>query len=400
MRTNLLSGVRVLAVEQYGAAPFGTQLLGHLGAEIIKIEQPGDGDVSRSVGPLFREDLPRTARSVFFQGLNSGKKSLTLNLAHEEGGKILAELAADADAVVSNLRGDVPDRLGLTFAALGEANPRIVCGHLTGYGRTGERAARPGYDYLMQAELGYFDLTGEPGGPPSRMGISMIDLTGGVMLALATVSAILRARDTGRGGDVDVSLFDVALFSLNYPAHWYLNGGLRTSRLPRSAHPSLTPCQSYRTADGWIYLMCNKEKFWPALCERIGRPEWADDRRFSTFADRLTSRDELTVLLDRELSARTTAEWLAVFGDAVPAAPILTLPQAMDSHIVADGDRIEQVDVGQGSALRLLAGPIRTDGPSRRPTRAPALGEQTDELLTALGRTTAEIGALRALGVI
>ncbi|WP_214322904.1 CaiB/BaiF CoA transferase family protein [Nonomuraea sediminis] len=400
MRTNLLSGVRVLAVEQYGAAPFGTQLLGHLGAEVVKIEQPGDGDVSRSVGPLFRDDLPETARSVFFQGLNGGKKSLTLNLAHDRGRQILSELAASADAVVSNLRGDVPGRLGLTFDRLRAANPRIVCGHLTGYGRTGERVARPGYDYLMQAELGYFDLTGEPDGPPSRMGVSMIDLTGGVVLALATVSGILRARATGLGGDVDVSLFDVALFNLNYPAHWYLNGGLRTSRLPRSAHPSLTPCQSYRTADGWIYLMCNKEKFWPLLCARIGRPEWGEEPRFRTFADRLAARDELTGLLDGELSRHTTAEWLALFGDAVPAAPILTLPEAMDSPMVLDGDRVERIDVGTGTALRMLAGPIRTDGPGRPPTCAPTLGEHTDEVLTALGRTAADLDELRALGVI
>ena len=400
MRSDLLAGVRVLAVEQYGAGPFGTQLLGHLGAEIVKIEHPDGGDVARSVGPQFREDLPETARSVFFQGLNRDKRSVSLNLAHEEGRRILLRLAQDADAVVSNLRGDVGRRLGLTFGQLREVNPRIVCGHLTGYGRAGQRAARPGYDFLVQAELGYFDLTGDPEGPPARMGVSMIDLMSGVVLGLATVAGILRARTTGQGGDLDVSLFDVALFSLNYPAHWYLNGGPRTSRLPRSAHPSLTPCQSYRTADGWIYLMCNKEKFWPALCTRVGHPEWIDEPRFRTFPDRLAARAELTELLDQVLSQRTAGEWLTAFGDAVPAAPIRTLPEAMDSPAVADSDRLEAAEVTPGTALRMLASPIRSGEPEALSTLAPALGQDTAAVLAEIGITAARLEELRGLGAV
>jgi succinate---hydroxymethylglutarate CoA-transferase len=400
MRVDLLRDVRVLAVEQYGAGPFGTQLLGHMGAEVIKIEHPAGGDVSRSVGPQFRDDLPDSAQSVFFQGLNRDKKSLTLDIAHEEGRRILRELAGEADAIVSNLRGDVPRRLGLTYNDLRRVNPRIVCGHLTGYGRAGARANRPGYDYLMQAELGFFDLTGDPDGPPSRMGISMIDLLAGVVLGLGTVSGILQARKTGYGTDIDVSLFEVALFCLNYPAHWYLNGGLHTARLPRSAHPSLTPCQSYRTADGWIYLMCNKEKFWRLLCKLIGRPEWAEDPRFSTFADRLAARSELTMLLDEALSEHTTEKWLEIFGDAVPAAPILTLAQALDSPYVAGTDRVESTVLGSGAAFHLLANPIRTAGQATHSSLAPALGAHTEELLAEIGISPEQIRALRSLGVL
>lgn len=400
MRVDLLRGVRVLAVEQYGAGPFGTQLLGHMGAEVIKIEQPVGGDVSRSVGPQFRDDLPDSARSVFFQGLNRDKKSLTLDIAQEEGRRILRELAGEADAIVSNLRGDVPRRLGLTYNDLGRVNPRIVCAHLTGYGRAGARTNRPGYDYLMQAELGYFDLTGDPDGPPSRMGISMIDLFAGVVLGLATVSGILHARETGYGTDIDVSLFEVALFCLNYPAHWYLNGGLHTTRLPRSAHPSLTPCQSYRTADGWIYLMCNKEKFWRVLCKLIDRPEWAQEPRFRTFADRLAARPELTTLLDEVLSEHTTEKWLEIFGDAVPAAPILTLAQALDSPLVAGTDRVDSTVLGSEAAFHLLANPIRTAGQATRSSLAPNLGAHTEELLAEIGISPERIRALRSLGVL
>ncbi|ADB50608.1 CaiB/BaiF CoA transferase family protein [Conexibacter woesei] len=381
MRSDHLEGVRVLAVEQYGAGPFGTQLLGHLGAEVVKVENPAQGgDVSRSVGPHFRDDLPPSTESIFFQGLNRNKKSVALDLGTPEGQAALRHLARDADALVSNLRGDVPARLGLTYAALADVNPRLVCAHLTGYGRGGERARRPGYDFLMQAELGYFDLTGDPDGVPARMGLSMVDLMGGAMLALATVSAIVRARAGGRGGEVDVSLFDVALFDLNYVAHWYLNAGARTTRLPRSAHPSLTPCQTYRTADGWIYLMCNKEKFWPALCELVDRPQWAREPRFATFPDRLAARAELTELLDDVLFEQTTAAWMERFAGAVPAAPVLALDEALEQPFVHADGRVETLANG----LRLLASPFRGDAPTRPSTAPPALGEHTAELLDGL----------------
>jgi crotonobetainyl-CoA:carnitine CoA-transferase CaiB-like acyl-CoA transferase len=384
MRADLLEGVRVLAVEQYGAGPFGTQLLAHLGAEVIKIEDPATGgDVSRTVGPHFDERLAPTTQSLFFQGLNRDKKSVALHLGDDQGRAALHQLAAGADALVSNLRGDVPERLGLTYAHLGAVNPRLVCGHLSGYGRTGERARRPGYDFLMQAELGYFGLTGDPDGPPSRLGLSMIDMMSGALLGLATVSAVLHARRTGRGGEIDLSLFDVALFSLNYVAHWYLNAGEVTSRRNRSAHPSLTPCQSYRTADGWIYLMCNKEKFWPALCRCIGRPQWAHEPRFETFADRLEARDELTRLLDEVLSQRSTSEWMAALAGAVPAAPILSLDAALDAPFARADGRIETSEEG----LQLIAGPFRTDRPQRPSAPAPALGEHTAQLTTAAGST-------------
>ncbi|MEO8857904.1 MAG: CoA transferase, partial [Burkholderiaceae bacterium] len=314
----MLSGVKVLSVEQYGAGPFGTQFLVDMGAEVIKVENPADGgDVARSVGPYWRHDLPATAQSVFFQGLNRAKKSITLDLNKPEGRATFRKLAEGADAVYSNLRGDVPLKLGLTYAQLADVNPRIVCGHLTGYGREGERAKWPGYDYLMQAETGYFELTGEPGSPPARFGLSLVDLMTGAVCSMAVLAGILQARATGRGRDVDVSLFDLSLYNLNYIGHWYLNNGAVTGRLTRSAHASLTPCQTYKTRDGWIYLMCNKEKFWGVLCHKIGRPEWLADPRFASFKERLDNRDLITDLLDSALSEHSTDEWLAIFAGAV-----------------------------------------------------------------------------------
>jgi succinate--hydroxymethylglutarate CoA-transferase len=401
MASDLLDGVRVLAVEQYGAGPFATQYLADLGAEIIKIEDPASGgDSARTVGPHFGDNLPPTAQSYFFQGLNRNKKSLTLDITKPEGRAIFHRLIEKADAVASNLRGDVPEKLGITYPQLAKVNPRIVCGHLTGYGRSGPRAAWPGYDYLMQAETGYFHLTGDPEGPPSRAGLSLIDLMTGVALDLALVSGLLSARETGKGRDVDVSLFDLSLANLNYIGHWYLNTGAVTTRLRRSAHPSLTPCQTYRTRDGWIYLMCNKERFWPALCGKINRPEWADDPRFRKFPDRLKHRDLLTDLLDQELSARTTAEWMVDFAGAVPAAPILDVAEALDQPFVSASDRIDRIPLPSGEDLRLLSNPIRTSGPVTPNRRAPALGENTEDVLADIGIGPAEFARLRTAGVV
>src|SRR5688572_5127276 len=326
------------------------------GAEVIKIENPNDGgDMSRAVGPHFFAP----GDSEFFHSFNRNKKSLTLDLARSEGQAVLHDLVRNADALASNLRGDVPARLGLVYERLREFNPKIVCAHLSAYGRTGPRADWPGFDYLMQAEAGYFSLTGEPDTPPTRFGLSIVDLMTGLGLAYALLAALTSARAMGVGRDIDVSLFDMALYNTSYLATWYLNEGVETARLPRSAHPVLTPCQLYRTRDGWIYLMCNKEKFWPALCEKIGHPEWSDDERFRRFADRLKHRDPLTEMLDGELQKRTTAEWLAIFGGSVPAAPINDLAQALDDPFVAERGGLQTLAHPTRGEYRMLATPVR-----------------------------------------
>jgi succinate---hydroxymethylglutarate CoA-transferase len=392
-----LEGLRVLAVEQYGAGPFGTMFLADQGAEVIKIENPNDGgDMSRAVGPHFLAP----GDSEFFHSFNRNKKSLTLDLSRPEGQAVLRDLARSADALSSNLRGDVPARLGLDYERLRAANPKIVCAHLSAYGRRGPRADWPGFDYLMQAEAGYFSLTGEPGTPPARFGLSIVDLMTGLGLAYALLAALTAARATGVGRDIDVSLFDMALHNTSYLATWYLNEGVVTARLPRSAHPALTPCQLYRTRDGWIYLMCNKEKFWPALCEKLGRLEWADDARFRRFPDRLAHRDALTGLLDRELEKRTTAEWLAHFAGAVPAAPINDLAQALENPFVKDHGRLQTLPHRTRGTFRMVAPPVRCEGEEAPARAAPALGEHTEEILRGLGYDTARMRALREAKVI
>ena len=391
-----LNNVRIIAVEQYGAGPFGTMFLADQGAEVIKIENPADGgDMSRDVGPFFFGERD----SHFFHAFNRNKKSLTLNLSKAEGKDVLHDLVETADGLASNLRGDVPEKLGLTYAHLREFNSRIVCAHLSAYGRDNERENWPGFDYLMQAEAGYFSLTGEPGGPPARFGLSIVDLMTGLGLAYAMLAALTGARATGEGRDIDVSLFDMALHNLNYPAAWYLNEGHIVGRIARSAHPSLTPCQLYTTADSWIFIMCNKEKFWPVLCETIGRPEWADDARFRRFPDRLKHRGLITELLDDVLKEKNTAAWMQEFAGKVPASPINDVAQALDNRFVIENERLQNLEHPTEGTFRLVAPPVRTsEPPPSRP--GPRLGEHTDEILTELGYEQARIAYLRDSGVI
>jgi crotonobetainyl-CoA:carnitine CoA-transferase CaiB-like acyl-CoA transferase len=393
-----LSGVTVLAVEQYGAGPFGTMLLGDLGADVIKIENPeSGGDVGRQVGPYFLDGND----SLFFQAFNRNKRSLTLNLKHAKGLAIFRDLARHADAVLDNLRGDLPARMGLTYSDLAGINPKIVCAHLSAYGRDGGRKSWPGYDYLMQAEAGYLSVTGEPNGPPTRMGLSVVDMMAGLMAGFALASGVIGARQSGRGMDIDVSLFDTALHNLSYLAAWYLNAGHVQAREARSSHPSLTPSQLYHTKDGWLFVMCNKEKFWPVLAERIGRPELARDERFSSFAARLKNRDALTEVLDDALSRRTTAEWFEQLGGHVPIAPVYDIAQALENPFVRDQGRLADFTrAGGDNPVRMLSGPIRVDGGFTPANAAPAIGADTDAVLRQIGLDDDAIASLRSEQVI
>ena len=396
----LLTGIRILAVEQYGAGPFGTQALAALGAEVVKIENPRDGgDVTRSLGPFFDGDLGQGAESLFFQALNSNKKSVALDLNSAEGQTVFRELVKGADAVACNLRGDVPGKLGITYEALGKLKADIVCCHLTAYGRDGSRANWPGYDYLVQAESGYFFLNGEPDSPPSRFGLSIIDYATGYCLGLSVLAGILSARSTGKGRDIDVSLSDVGLANLCYLAAWNLNRAYLPERAPRSAHPTLVPCQLFTTADGWIYIMANKEKFFPALCAKLGEPALANDPRFENFKARLANREALTVVLDRLFQCRTTNEWLDLFDGLIPAAAVLRMEDALQAPFVAERGNVVDVECPSGKIIKLIAQPFRTgDKVSYR--SAPSLGHDTDELLGEAGYSQESIAQLRRNGTV
>jgi len=392
-----LDGLRILAVEQYGAGPFGTLFLADQGAEVIKIENPNKGgDFARDVGPYFFTETD----SEFFHAYNRNKKSFTLDLSTVEGQTVFSDLARTADAIACNLRGDVPEKLGLTYSVLSKIKPSIVCAHLSAYGRTGPRAAWPGFDYLMQAEAGYFSLTGEPGGPPTRFGLSVVDQMTGLALAYSLLAGVMGARVTGKGRDMDVSLFDIAMSNNAYPAIWYLNEGHIQGRMSRSAHPVLCPCQLYKTQDGWIYIMCNKEKFWPALCEALDRGGWITDSRFEKFPDRRDNREIIQSMLDEALSEKKTQDWLQIFGGKVPAAPVNDLQEALDNDFMGQGERILPIQLEGYGTYRTLNSPIKC-GDDKTPNKAaPQMGADTDDLLQEIGYNSIKIKELKKKNII
>ena len=388
-----LAGLRILAVEVYGAGPFGTAHLADLGAEVIKIETRARGDVSRAVGPYFLGE----GDSHFFQSLNRNKKSLTLDLKHPRGQEVLHRLAATAEGLMGNLRGNQPELLGIDYESLKKANPRIVCAHLSAYGRDGARKGWPGYDYLMQGEAGYLSLTGEPEGPPARMGLSVVDYSTGTSCALALLAGILEARRTGRGRDIDVSLYDVAMHQLNYPAAWYLNEGFVTGRAPRSAHPFIAPSQLYRTADGWIFVMAQTQRFWETLCEALGREDLK--AKYPSFELRSEHRDELTEVLDGILSSRSTSEWLNELSGVVPCGPVYDLAQALENSYFLERGGVQVFDHPDKPGFKLVASPFRLGEPlPARP--APKLGQDTEALLKELGYGAGEISDMKNENII
>jgi crotonobetainyl-CoA:carnitine CoA-transferase CaiB-like acyl-CoA transferase len=376
-----LEGLRVLALEQFGAAPYGTMFLADLGAEVIKIENGTvGGDPSRHVGPNLLGDND----SQYFQTWGSNKRSVTLDLKSDADQAVWRRLVMTADAIVNNLRGDQPEKLGLDYASLKSLNPRVVCLHISAYGRDNARKAWPGYDFLMQAEAGLMSLTGEPDSPPTRFGASMIDFMTGITGIVGLLSCIVRAKATGQGGDVDVSLFDVALHQLSYPGSWFLNGGAVPTRMPRSAHQSVAPVQTVRTKDGWIFVMCMLDKFWLALIERIGRSDLAADARFASGRLRGEHRNALTVELDAAMSVRTTDEWIDILSGVVPVAPVYDVKSALENSFVEETGMVRNVPHPLLPTMRLLASPLKIDGVRPDQKVCPPLGADNEAVLGGL----------------
>jgi crotonobetainyl-CoA:carnitine CoA-transferase CaiB-like acyl-CoA transferase len=384
-----LADVRVLAIEQFGAGPWGTLQLADLGAEVIKIEDPSTrGDVSRYVPPFHDGEA-----SLFFETFNRNKRSVSLDLRHPDAHGVFEDLVRVSDVVYSNLRGDQPERLGLTYEQLRHVNERIVCCSLSGYGMTGPRAHEGGYDYMMQGRAGWMALTGGPDDPPTKSGLSLVDLSGGYASAIALLAGLWRARRDGVGCDCDVSLLDTALAELGYVATWAASQGYVPPRRKYSAHPVIVPFQNFPTADGWIVVACPKEKFWQQLCDAIGRPELAQE--FPSFGERDRRRDELEPILEDVFRQRTSSEWLGLLAEAgVPSAPVNDVEEA-----IAEA-RLVEYEHPQLGTVRQVATPLRLSGEEPPVRRAPERGEDTEQVLVDLcGYEPARVQELAAAGV-
>lgn len=393
-----LDDIRIIALEQYGAGPFGSVHLADLGADVIKIEDPSHGgDVARYVPP-FQEE----SDSLFFETFNRNKRSMRIDMAIPEGRLVFEDLVRTADAVYSNLRGDVPAKLRIRYDDLKDVNPMIVCVSISGFGMTGPRAAQPGYDYIIQGLAGWMALTGEPDGPPTKSGLSLVDYSGGLVGALSLLAAVHSARRQGIGCDCDISLYDVAMGMLTYPATWHLNGDWQPERASRSAHPSLVPFQLFRGSDQeWFLVACPKEKFWARLVECLAVEELLDPA-FATFSDRAHNRDRLVALLDDFFATRPAHQWVEMLEEAgVPTGPVLDLPAALDEpHAEARGLLIE-TDHPRFGRVRQIRSPVRvgTHGEEGH-RRAPQLGEDEESILEdVLGYSEVEINRLRERGI-
>jgi CoA:oxalate CoA-transferase len=392
----LLSGFRILDLTWVLAGPYASLLLADLGAEVIKVEAPDTGDKTRALGPS------AGALTAHFAALNRNKRSVALDLKSDAGRRVFYDLARRSDAVFTNFRPAVLERLELDYARVRAHAPSIVYCALSGYGATGPYRDRPAYDLVIQALSGGMSLTGEPGGVALRTGIPFGDLAGGTVAALGLAAALARRAVSGEGAYVDVALLDVQISLLSYiAAYYWADGGVPGP--VGSGHPAIVPYGAYQTRDGALVLAIFGEKFWALLCEALERPDLAADPRFATNADRVAHRGELEPLLGEWLRQRTTADWLVrLEALGIPAAPVNRVDQALaDPQVLSRGMVRDQAHPLLGP-LRYLGNPIKTDddvaADGGRP--APLLGQDTADVLTGLlGYSPAEVQRLAAAGV-
>ena len=377
---NALDGLLVCDLSRVLAGPYCTMMLGDLGARVIKVESPKGGDDTRAWGPPFLED-----ESVYFLSINRNKESLTLDLKAPRGVEALWRLIERADILVENFRAGTLDRLGFDYAACAARNPRLVYASVSGYGQDGPESERPGYDLIAQGEGGIMSLTGDSDGPPFKTGVSYADITAG-MWALNGVLAALYVRErTGRGQRVDAALLDGQIGLLGYQAAGYLATG-KVPHRQGNRHPTITPYETFATADGYLNVACGTDRQWQAFCGAIERPGLAAEPRFMKSADRVQNRAALEAELGPVLKTRPTADWLVrLLAADVPAGAVRTVAEALDSPQVKARGMIVSVDHPTVGPLRLTGMPVQlSETPGRPRLPPPRLGEHSETVLTGL----------------
>ena len=399
-----LNNIRILDITRALAGPYCTMMLGDLGADVIKVERPGSGDETRGWGPPFvgKPYGPYPGESAYFIAANRNKRSVTVNIQSTEGKEVIRQLAGISDVLVENYRTGDLDRLGLGYPDLHHLYPKLVYCSISGYGRTGPYAERPGYDAILQAEGGMMSITGPIDGPPSRAGIPIIDITSG-MFASTAILAALRARDiTGEGQLVDISLFDSHIALLTNVASNYLVGGKPPRRLG-NAHPNLVPYDAFSARDGWFVIGVANEKQWGVLCDVLARPDMKTDSRFATNSDRVTNRDVLVTELNQIFSGRDVNDWLADLAKAgLPCGHINSLPEVFAHPQAQAREMTLESEHASAGTVRLPGFPYKfSQTPAEIHRPPPLLGEHTKEVLTGLlGYSQEDVAALQDKGAI
>ena len=374
-----LSDVRILDLSVIMAGPYCTLILGDLGAEIIKIERPGEGEGARGVPPYFFE-----GESAYFIAMNRNKKSMTLDLKSKKGKEIFYELAKKSDVVIDNFRPGVVKKLGVDFDTLKEMNPRIICCSVSGYGQTGPFNDRPAFDLIIQAQGGIMSYTGEPGRMSVRMGAPMGDLTGGLFAANGIMAALYQRGRTGRGQEIDISLLDCQTSLLTYRAQYYFVGNEIAEPLG-SGHTSIHPIRAFKTKTFDIVMDCNTQNIFTEMCEAVGHPDLCNHPKFDSRKTRLENKDELYAILDKVFLEKTGEEWLELLGKRIPIAPINTIDKALSDPQTLSRNMVAEVEYENNKKLKILGNPIKMSEIKQEVfKRPPRLGEHTEEVLTKL----------------
>ena len=391
-----LSGVRILDLSQLLAGPYGTMILADLGAEVIKIEKPGEGDIGRGMPPHFFH-----GESVYFISINRNKKSLTLDLKTGEGLDLFHRLVRVSDVVYDNFRPGTLEKLHIDYETLKKINPRIISCSISGYGQTGPFKDRPAFDLIIQARGGIMSYTGEPGRMPVRMGAPMGDLAGGLYAAQGVMAALYQREKTGIGQRIDISLLDCQTALLIYRGLYYLFAG-EIAQAVGSGHISAIPIRAFKTGTFDIVIDANTDKFFQALCEGVGHKELADAPRFRTRADRLKNMDELYAILEEAFLKKSGEEWLEILEGKVPVGPINTVDMALQDPQTISRQMVKEVTHRSGEKMKLLGNPIKTPGAEKEAFEPPpALGEHSAAVLTELlGMQPAEVQKLRDKKII
>lgn len=385
-----LNHLKVIDLSRVLAGPYCTMLLADYGAEVIKIEQPGLGDGTRQWGPPWVGD-----QSAYFLTVNRNKKSMTLNLRAPEGREILFKLLESADVLVENFKVGKLAEMGLDFATLAKRFPQLVYCSITGYGQTGPDKDRAGYDFMIQAEGGIMSITGPEEGPPSKVGVAIVDITAGLFASHAILAALIARGKTGQGQHIDVSLLDAQVAWLANVAHNYLATGERPGRYG-NAHANIVPYQTFATADGHLALAVGTDRQFKLLCELADRPDLWAETRFQTNPGRVAHRDQLIPQLSAIIKNRTTAAWLALLRPAgIPAGAIKHIDEVLTDPHVQARKMVQQIDHPTAGAINLL-GPVAKLSltPAQIASPPPLLGQHNREILQSLGYHQAEIEAL------